>query len=288
MCSLIKRKGEKVKRFIVLFVFLITLVGFAQDTKRCEGTEPNYFNRMPGFYISDCKNSDYNEMDFIYYEKGKANKIHKGGKYYEVWYWKNADETKKISSAQIRKNYTNAILKANGKVLSSEGSPEPVFTASINGKEVYISLAIGNSSDLKNYHIYVVEVEQMQQDIVINLEEAIDRDGKVALYGILFDTDKSTIKPESEKALQQIIDYLNTNSKVNIVIVGHTDMTGEFSHNIKLSKERAEAVKDYLIKTGNIDSSRIESDGVGPLCPVSTNENDDGKQLNRRVEIVKK
>ena len=276
------------KQLIVLFVVTINLVSFSQDVQRCEGSEPTYINRMPGFYISDCKNSDYNEKDFIYYEKGKANKIHKGGKYYEVWYWKNADETRQISSAQVKANYTNAILKAKGKVLSSESSPEPVFTASINGKEVYISLAIGNSSDLKNYHIYVVEVEQMQQDIVINLEEALDRDGKVALYGILFDTDKSTIKPESENALQQIIDYLNEHPNVNIIVVGHTDMTGDFAHNMKLSKDRAEAVKDYLIKTGKIDFKRLTSDGVGPLCPVSTNDSEDGKTLNRRVEIVKK
>ena len=275
------------KQLIILFLVLINLAGFSQDTKRCEGSEPTYINRMPGFYISDCKNSDYNEMDFIYYEKGKAIKIHKGGKYYEIWYWKNADETRQISSAQVRANYTNAILKAKGKVLSSESSPEPVFTASINGREVYISLAIGNSSDIKNYHIYIVEVEQMQQDIIINLEEAIDRDGKVALYGILFDTDKSTIKPESEKALQQIIDYLNEHPKVNIIIVGHTDMTGDFTHNMKLSKDRAEAVKEYLIKIGKIDSKRLGFDGVGPLCPVSTNDSENGKTLNRRVEIVK-
>jgi len=57
---------------------------------------------------------------------------------------------------------------------------------------------------------------------------------------------------------------------------------------MKLSKERAEAVKDYLIKTGKIDSKRLASDGVGPLCPVSTNDTEEGKTLNRRVEIVKK
>ncbi|MFZ1281658.1 MAG: OmpA family protein, partial [Ignavibacteriaceae bacterium] len=192
----------------------------------------------------------------------------------------------KYSSAQINDNYYNAILKIKGKALADR---KTTLFASINGKDVYIQVhTAANSSDSRSYRIEVVEVEQMQQDIIINLEEALDRDGKVALYGILFDTDKSTIKPESEKALQQIIDYLNTNPKVNIIIVGHTDMTGEFSHNMKLSKDRAEEIKDYLIKTGKIDSSRLESNGVGPLCPVSTNEKDDGKTLNRRVEIVKK
>ena len=85
-----------------------------------------------------------------------------------------------------------------------------------------------------------------------------------------------------------IIDYLNIKPEVNIIVVGHTDMVGGYDHNLKLSKERAEAVKEYLVKIGKIDSSRLQSEGVGPLCPVSTNEKDDGKTLNRRVEIVKK
>jgi outer membrane protein OmpA-like peptidoglycan-associated protein len=54
-----------------------------------------------------------------------------------------------------------------------------------------------------------------------------------------------------------------------------------------LSKERAESIKTYLVTNGKIDKSRLQSDGVGPLCPVSTNSTDEGKKLNRRVEIVK-
>lgn len=274
------------KTLIMLFIFFISLDGFSQDVKRCESSEPNYINRMPGFEISDCKNSDYNDVEFVYYVKGNAFKISKGGKYYDIYYRKKEGDTQKYSSAQINENYYNAVLKINGKALADR---KTTLSASVNGKEVYIQIhTAANSSDSRSYRIEVVEVEQMQQDIVINLEEAIDRDGKVALYGILFDTDKSTIKPESEKALQQIIDYLNKHPKVNIVIVGHTDMTGEFSHNMKLSKYRAEAVTDYLIKSAKIDSLRLASEGVGPLCPVSTNDSEYGKTLNRRVEIVKK
>lgn len=271
--------------FLLLYI-LVSNVDYAQDSKKCEGSEPNYINRMPGFEISDCKNSDYNDVEFVYYVKGKSNKLNKGGKYYDLYYSKMKNVTEKFSSAQIIENYFSAVVKINGKSLADK---KTTLSASINGKEVYIKLHTAeNSSDLKSYRVEIVEVEQMQQDIVINLEEAIDRDGKVALYGILFDTDKSTIKPESEKALQQVIDYLNIKPEVNIIVVGHTDMTGEFSHNMKLSKERAEAVVDYLTKTGKIDSKRLTSDGVGPLCPVSTNEKDDGQTLNRRVEIVKK
>jgi len=274
------------KIFFLLLCVLVSKFSYTQDTQKCEESEPNYINRMPGFEISDCKNSDYNEAEFIYYVKGKAEKINKSGKYYDIYYNKQKDVTQKYSSAQIIENYYNAIVKIKGKTLADK---KTTLFANINGKEVYLKIHTAeNSSDAKSYRIEIVEVEQMQQDIVINLEEAIDRDGKAALYGILFDTDKSTIKPESEKALQQVIDYLNNHPKVNIIIVGHTDMVGAYDHNLKLSKERAEAVKEYLVKTGKIDTSRLDSEGVGPLCPVSTNEKDEGKTLNRRVEIVKK
>ena len=133
----------------------------------------------------------------------------------------------------------------------------------------------------------IVEVEEMKQDIEVNMSEGISRDGKIALYGITFDVNKAVIKPESEKALQIVIDYLNANASEKIIVVGHTDNTGIFVKNITLSKERAKAVKDYLIAKGKINAARLLSDGVGALCPVATNTNEEGKALNRRVEIVK-
>jgi len=122
----------------------------------------------------------------------------------------------------------------------------------------------------------------------MTIQEAIEKEGKATLYGILFDVGKSTIKPESADALKQITDYLNANPDVKIIIVGHTDMTGNFAGNMSLSKERAESIKNYLVTNAKIASERLQSDGVGPLCPVATNATDAGKKLNRRVEIVKK
>ncbi len=162
-----------------------------------------------------------------------------------------------------------------------------MLSASINGKEVYVQISCGNSADVKNYIIHILEVQKMQQDIEVSLKEAIDRDGKISMYGILFDVNKAIIKPESEKAIQTIIDYLNTNQSEKIIIVGHTDNAGLFASNITLSKERAKAVVEYLIAKGKINASRLISDGVGSLCPVATNTTEDGKALNRRVEIVK-
>ncbi|NTV45760.1 MAG: OmpA family protein [Chlorobiales bacterium] len=273
------------KILLLLIALAMSQAGFAQDKKGCEGSEPSYINRMPGFYISECHNSEYNEKEFIYYaKKGTAFKIKKGGKYYNIWYRKRADETRKFSSAQVILNYYNAILKIKGAALSDDKS---MLTGSINGKEVYLQLHTGNSSDIGSYHIDLLEVEEMQQDVVINLDEAIDRDGKAVLYGILFDVGKSDIKPESNAALKQITDYLNANPAVKIIVVGHTDNTGTYANNMTLSKARAESIKNHLITTGKIAGSRLISEGVGQVCPVSTNSTEEGKKLNRRVEIVK-
>lgn len=270
-----------------IILWLIVVSAFSQDVKRCENSEPKYLNRMQGFYIRDCNNSEYNEHDFIYYEKGVAKKVRKGGKYYEVWYAKSKEETRKISNSQVKANYINAFLKAKGKSLSSETSSEPVMTASFNGKEVWVQLVVGTSTDLSSYHLFCVEADAMKQEIEVNLQESIDTDGKVAIYGILFDVGKSDIKPESSEALSQIINYLNTNSSVKIIVVGHTDNSGTFASNITLSKARAQSIKNYLVSTGKIQESRLIAEGVGQCCPISTNSTEEGRKLNRRVEIVK-
>ncbi len=156
-----------------------------------------------------------------------------------------------------------------------------------SGKTVYFQIDNAVDTDDRGFEIIIVEVEEMKQDIEVNISEGIDRDGKIALYGILFDVNKATIKPESEKALQTVIDYLNANPTVKIYVVGHTDNTGVFANNITLSKNRALAIKNYLVTTGKINPARLASDGVASLCPVSSNTSDEGKALNRRVEIVK-
>lgn len=269
-----------------VFCFLVsTSWCFAQDVARCKDAEPTYVNRMPGFYISECKNSDYNDVEFVYYVKGKAQKIAKGGKYYNIYYSKNEQETQKFSSAQINENYDNAIVKVKGKTLDDR---KTTFAATVNGKEVYMQVhTAANSTDSKSYRIEIVEVEAMQQDIVVDMGEAIDQYGKVAIYGILFDVGKSEIKPESAEALKQITDYLKANSTVNIYIVGHTDNTGSLASNSALSKARAESIKNYLVTSAGIAAGRLSTAGVASLCPVSTNDSEEGRRLNRRVEIVK-
>src|SRR5690606_4023564 len=101
---------------------------------------------------------------------------------------------------------------------------------------------------------------------------------------ILFDLGKATIRKESYAVLQSIVDVMKEYPTAKFEIEGHTDSSGSLKLNERLSKERAAAVKDYLITIG-MDASRLTSEGYGPSRPIAVNKTAKGRQENRRVEI---
>ena len=111
--------------------------------------------------------------------------------------------------------------------------------------------------------------------------------GTFELYGILFDVDKTGIKPESAKTLDEVANLLKIDRSLKLEISGHTDNTGDKNHNMKLSEGRAKAVVDALVKKYGIDSKRLQSKGYGDTKPVAPNDNDGNRAKNRRVELRK-
>ncbi len=107
----------------------------------------------------------------------------------------------------------------------------------------------------------------------------------VRLNNIFFDFGKATLRSESFPELDRLVELMGKNEKVQIEISGHTDNVGSDDANLKLSEERAKAVMDYVIAKG-IDASRMVSKGYGETKPLATNDTDEGKQLNRRVEFT--
>jgi outer membrane protein OmpA-like peptidoglycan-associated protein len=153
-------------------------------------------------------------------------------------------------------------------------------------KETYVAIAMINL----RHQIEVLERAEMERGLVVVTPELIEQglmvDGRVVLEGIYFDTDKSTLKPESDAALRIIANYLTDHPDLKAYIVGHTDGTGAFDHNVNLSRERAATVVTALVDRFAIPGHRLASHGVGPLSPSRTNKNDDGRTRNRRVEMV--
>jgi outer membrane protein OmpA-like peptidoglycan-associated protein len=109
----------------------------------------------------------------------------------------------------------------------------------------------------------------------------------LTLKNIYFDFDKATIKlPQSAEALQGAYQILSANPTIKVEIQGHTDSKGSDEYNLRLSDRRAAAVVDHLVKTLGVESARLTSKGYGESKPVATNDTDEGRALNRRVEFV--
>ncbi|MBX7203789.1 MAG: OmpA family protein [Bacteroidia bacterium] len=244
---------------------------------------PSYLNGFEGFKMASCQYSEFNEYKFIFNDlKGKYTEQIHAGKYYRINYERLDDGGREISGVQIRQNYFNAVAASKGENLSADKN---MFRFRYENRIIWMLIENAWDNNDQGYQVYIIEEASLEQEIKLNIQESMKAEGKVALYGIYFDVDKSVIKPESEQELKTLTDYLKANPAVTVFVVGHTDNTGDFAHNLALSKARAKAVVDYLILKG-IDAKRLLSDGVGPLCPLTTNTTDAGKKKNRRVEVV--
>lgn len=119
------------------------------------------------------------------------------------------------------------------------------------------------------------------------LYDALTANGRVATRGILFDSGSDRIRPESTPTLKKIGTMLKEHPDLKILIEGHTDSVGDDTYNQNLSEKRAAAVKAYMVSTYQIDTARLQSKGFGESKPVDTNNTPEGRQNNRRVELVK-
>ena len=118
--------------------------------------------------------------------------------------------------------------------------------------------------------------------------DAIESAGRVATQGIYFDTGSDRIRPESSGTLKQIAGMLNEHAALRLTIEGHTDNVGNPASNQSLSENRARAVKDALVSLYGVSAERLESVGFGDTRPAGSNTTPEGRQNNRRVELVKR
>lgn len=137
----------------------------------------------------------------------------------------------------------------------------------------------------------LVEAAPMDTKMVLVDASAMAKDisatGHVALYGILFDTDKTDLKPESSATIEEIATLLKQDAGMQLYVVGHTDNVGGYDYNVALSQRRAATVVKELIGRHGISAARLKPAGTGPLAPVASNGTDAGRAKNRRVELVR-
>lgn len=162
--------------------------------------------------------------------------------------------------------------------------------------DVFVSiLAVpraGNDPQL-SVLVDVVEARPMQTGQIAfvdasAMQQAIERTGRIALYGIQFGFDSAEIAAESRPTLQEIATFLRANPTLGVVVTGHTDAQGAFDYNVDLSRRRAQAVVALLSRDFAIPPARLTAFGAGMAAPVASNATDAGRAENRRVEIVRR
>ena len=281
-----------------------------QDRPGCK--DHPLFNRMPNYETYSCKTIDFDAVDFPKPNLKQWDKAEDyeaiEGTVFSVSY-KLKQGVTPASSLQIIRNFQNAAKAAGGMVLGDyTGQSWPRFTATMKkfmgdapggtsynrytilkvtkgDKEYWVNLAA--SDDYKDYNMVVVERKAMTQEVSLNeLVDKLNKDGFLTLY-VNFDTNKATIKPESNKTLDDAAGVLKAASTLSITVAGHTDNVGAPDANMKLSDERAKAVMDALVQRG-ISAARLTAKGFGQTQPIADNRTEDGRAKNRRVELVKK
>jgi outer membrane protein OmpA-like peptidoglycan-associated protein len=119
------------------------------------------------------------------------------------------------------------------------------------------------------------------------LANDINRTGHASVYGIYFDTGKADVKPQSDATLKEIAKLLQGQPQLKLYVVGHTDNQGALDPNMDLSRRRAEAVLTALTTKYAVPAIRLRAYGCGPYSPVASNDSENGRAKNRRVELVK-
>jgi outer membrane protein OmpA-like peptidoglycan-associated protein len=129
------------------------------------------------------------------------------------------------------------------------------------------------------------ESEEMQRQLAELQAKQTERGMVLTLGDVLFDTAKSTLKPGADAQMERIASFMKKNADTKVIIEGHTDNRGSDEYNAQLSKQRAIAVEEALVSRG-VDRGRVEIIGKGEGFPVASNDDNAGRQQNRRVEIV--
>jgi outer membrane protein OmpA-like peptidoglycan-associated protein len=135
----------------------------------------------------------------------------------------------------------------------------------------------------ENINLTTISPSQKPFELEIPIEQ-IKKGSKIILKNIFFDTDSFNIKSNSESELNKLILFMNSNISIKIEIGGHTDNKGKSVYNLNLSQKRAKSVNDFLIKKG-LSLNRLKYKGFGDTVPISTNDTEEGRALNRRTEL---
>jgi OOP family OmpA-OmpF porin len=260
---------------LLFITLLVSQILAAQDATGCKDSP--LISRFPGSVITNCKNMEDDVFEFTMSPKPKK-RIE--GEFHQIEY----RFPKTASKAQVVRNLNTAMRRA-GYTFDYDSGDYGDFTVHMGS--TWIQIEISNNGSIVET---IVKEIALKQEVVADaaaLSTGLTATGHIVATGLLFDTGKAEVKPESAAALQEIAKLLKENSKLKLYVVGHTDNAGTLDANIDLSKRRAAAVVQALTSQYAIPSTRLQPFGNGPYAPLASNDSEDGRTQNRRVELVK-
>ncbi len=293
-------------RTLFLATLCLTCTAAAQEEDKptdVEGSKDHpAVKRYPGAIITEFAEKDFETFAFPTGDKPGEDAVKSKtveGKYY----YANLAYPQKVGCTQVRRNYENAFAAAGLTLHKGKGIPhergwggDNLAWVSAEGKvkgkggELYAVISCSEEGPSSSGFIYVVEKSAMDQKVEIDagaMISELEKTGRIALYGINFATGKADITPDSAKTLGEIAAVLNLKKDWKVRVEGHTDDQGPAKANLELSKKRAVAVKDYLVKKLKVDGARLSTEGLGDTRPLAPNTTDEGRAKNRRVELSK-
>jgi outer membrane protein OmpA-like peptidoglycan-associated protein len=250
------------------------------DAPGCK--DHSVLSRLPGYWIEACT---FKQFDAYKFATAKTS-VNVEGQFWNIRYQPPPNLSPKPSTLQVLRNVESALKEIGGVVMTSDSSKQ-TFKLARDGKELWIEAWADYTG---KYILTIVERAAMAQQMVADANafaSGLKAIGHITVDGILFETGRADLKAESSAALAEVARLLKADAGLKVFVVGHTDNAGSVDGNLKLSQDRAATVVSALVKTHGIDAARLRPFGAGPFAPVASNESDEGRAKNRRVELAK-
>jgi outer membrane protein OmpA-like peptidoglycan-associated protein len=244
-----------------------------------------------GFVLRPAAQSKVSEYDEFRFQRkdaqGRDEFFVKKGKFWDLNYHKpmpDGSDDRSFSKIEIKDNYIAAVKEAGGTIYHDYVGD---LQFSITRPDGGISYARLYASDGR-YRLQIIDEKPLERNLEFtsadDMFSGLEADGFVAVYGIHFDTDKADLKVGAAKTLEEVVKLLKAHPELKVEIQGHTDATGSDEHNLELSRRRAATVRSYLLLYG-VAVDRLTTTGYGESKPVGDNATEEGRALNRRVEL---
>jgi outer membrane protein OmpA-like peptidoglycan-associated protein len=289
-----KKNGGIVNHFKIVylsvFVVMLAVSVYAQAIKEHPLIRP-----FPGSVLAEnmSKHKNFDVYEFYCFDEATKKREKKAikGEYWRLLYEvrkPSGDRVRTISKLEFFENYKVAAEEKGGRMVFEDIGQMVLTIPRDDGGVTW--LRVSGSANLGQQDLIIVDENPFKKSLTFGpaeMKAALDADGRIQLYGILFDLDKATLQPESTNQLQHVVTLLKDNPDLMLEVQGHTDDQGSDDYNLKLSQRRAETVVAYL-GLFDIDTNRLVPKGYGEFKPVMPNTTEEERAKNRRVELVKR